>query len=122
MDNAGGHRFEDPTEVSQTDLAPPSEQELVQQRNQPQRSSAQPGEEHSQNPPRERSTEDPSSAPQQVRVRCVDAVLPQLVCWQGFSGASGSCSCFLRRTGIFRSICYSSNSMYTGTRFYDIQV
>lgn len=80
MDNAAGHRFEDPTEVLQADLAPPSEQELIQQQNQAQRSSAQPGEEHSQNPPRESSAEDPPSAPQQVRARCVDVILPQMLC------------------------------------------
>lgn len=73
MDNAARHPFEDPTEVSQADLAPPSEQELIQQQNQARESSsAQPGEEPSQNPPREGSAEDPSSASQQVRARCVD--------------------------------------------------
>ena len=73
MDDAAGHQFEDPTEVPHADLAPPSEPELIQQQqHQAQRSSsssAQPGAEPSQNPPRESSADIPSSAPQQVRAR-----------------------------------------------------
>ena len=73
MDDAAGHQFEDPTEVPHADLAPPSEPELIQQQqHQAQRSSsssAQPGAEPSQNPPRESSADIPSSAPHQVRAR-----------------------------------------------------
>lgn len=69
MENTPEPRFEDPAKLSQADLAPPSEHELLQQHHQSRFSSMEGGDtERSGNPPQGSGEEEPSTASQQVRL------------------------------------------------------